>query len=59
MAYAFMKRLIKTFGEATVLTIDKAPALLCAYNKLREQGFYHFSQEDSFLNEREGAQPSE
>ncbi|MED1619849.1 IS6 family transposase, partial [Aneurinibacillus migulanus] len=39
-AYAFMKRLVKTFGEPTVLTTDKAPALLCAFNKLREQGFY-------------------
>lgn len=36
-AYAFMKRLVKTFGEQTVLTTDKAPALLCAFNKLREQ----------------------
>lgn len=40
VAYAFMKRLIKTFGEATVPTTDKAPALLCTFNKLREQGFY-------------------
>ena len=39
-AYAFMKRLLKTFGEPTVLTTDKAPALLCAFNKLKEQGFY-------------------
>ncbi len=39
-AYTFMKRLVKTFGEPTVLTTDKAPALLCAFNKLREQGFY-------------------
>ncbi|WP_242321786.1 IS6 family transposase [Bacillus cereus group sp. BfR-BA-01354] len=39
-AYAFMKRLVKTFGEPTDLTTDKAPALLCAFNKLREQGFY-------------------
>ncbi|MBC6971046.1 IS6 family transposase, partial [Bacillus sp. Xin] len=39
-AYAFMKRLVKTFGEPAVLTTDKAPALLCAFNKLREQGFY-------------------
>ncbi|SCB69035.1 A0A073K5W7 (Uncharacterized protein) [Bacillus mycoides] len=40
-AYAFMKRLVKTFGEATVLTTDKAPALLCSFNKLREQGHKH------------------
>ncbi|WP_241677776.1 IS6 family transposase [Bacillus cereus] len=39
-AYAFMKRLVKTFGEPTVLTTDKAPALLCALKKLKEQGFY-------------------
>ncbi|MCU4771301.1 IS6 family transposase [Bacillus toyonensis] len=39
-AYAFMKRLVKTFGEPTVLTTDKAPALLCAFNKLKKQGFY-------------------
>ncbi|WP_017154527.1 IS6 family transposase [Bacillus bingmayongensis] len=39
-AYAFMKRLVKTFGEPAVLTTDKAPALLCTFNKLREQGFY-------------------
>lgn len=28
------------FGEPTVLTTDKAPALLCAFKKLKEQGFY-------------------
>ncbi|MFJ1134736.1 IS6 family transposase, partial [Bacillus thuringiensis] len=39
-AYAFMKRLVKMFGEPTVLTTDKAPALLCAFKKLKEQGFY-------------------
>ncbi|MDM5191342.1 IS6 family transposase [Bacillus hominis] len=39
-AYAFMKRLVKTFGEPTVLTTDKAPALLCAFKKLKEKGFY-------------------
>ncbi len=39
-AYAFMKGLIKHFGEPTVLTTDKAPALLCAFKKLKEQGFY-------------------
>ncbi|WP_153019600.1 DDE-type integrase/transposase/recombinase, partial [Bacillus gaemokensis] len=38
-AYAFMKRLLQTFGEPTVLTTDKAPALLCAFKKLKEQGF--------------------
>ncbi|MGQ8856443.1 IS6 family transposase [Bacillus sp. TSA_307] len=40
VAYAFIKRLVKAFGEPTVLTTDKAPALLCAFNKLKEQGFY-------------------
>ncbi|WP_146737760.1 IS6 family transposase [Bacillus tropicus] len=39
-AYAFMKRLVKHVGEPTVLTTDKAPALLCAFKKLKEQGFY-------------------
>ncbi|MEW9576720.1 IS6 family transposase [Bacillus toyonensis] len=39
-AYAFMKRLVKTFGEPTVLTTDKAPALLCAFEKLKKNGFY-------------------
>lgn len=38
-AYAFMKRLVKIFGEPTVLTTDKAPALLCAFKKLKEEGF--------------------
>lgn len=37
--YAFMKRLVKHFGEPTVLTIDKAPTLLFAFYKLRKQGF--------------------
>lgn len=35
-----MKRLVNTFGEPMVLTTDKAPALLCALKKLKEQGFY-------------------
>ncbi|QWH75394.1 IS6 family transposase (plasmid) [Bacillus mycoides] len=39
-AYAFMKRLDKHFGEPTVLTTDKDPALLCAFKKLRNNGFY-------------------
>ncbi|MHA2890650.1 IS6 family transposase [Bacillus cereus] len=39
-AYTFMKRLVKHFGEPSVLTKDKAPALLCALNKVRKQGFY-------------------
>lgn len=36
----FMKRLVKAFGEPTVLTTDKAPALLCAFKKLKKNGFY-------------------
>lgn len=39
-AYTFMKRLIKTFGKPTFLTIENAPALLCAFKKLKEEGFY-------------------
>lgn len=33
-AYAFMKRLVKIFGEPMVLVTDKTPALLCALNKI-------------------------
>ncbi|PEA06309.1 IS6 family transposase, partial [Bacillus cereus] len=39
-AYMFMKRLAKVFGELTVLTTDKAPALLCAFKKLKHNGLY-------------------
>ncbi|PEO39938.1 IS6 family transposase [Bacillus wiedmannii] len=39
-AYMFMKRLVKAFGEPTVLTTDKAPALLCTLKKLKHNGFY-------------------
>ncbi|MEB9697619.1 IS6 family transposase, partial [Bacillus cereus] len=39
-AYAFMKRLVKHFGEPSVLTTDKAPALLCAFKKLKHNDFY-------------------
>ncbi|MGR5993055.1 IS6 family transposase [Bacillus cereus] len=39
-AYMFMKRIVKAFGEPTVLTTDKAPALLCAFKKLLNNGFY-------------------
>lgn len=39
-AYAFMKRLIKMFREPTFLTIENAPALLCAFKELKEEGFY-------------------
>ncbi len=36
----FMKRFVKAFGEPTVLTTDKAPALFCALKKLKYSGFY-------------------
>ncbi|OUB13739.1 IS6 family transposase [Bacillus thuringiensis serovar yunnanensis] len=39
-AYMFMKRLVKAFEEPAVLTTDKASALLCAFKKLRHNGFY-------------------
>ncbi|MEH7191368.1 IS6 family transposase [Bacillus toyonensis] len=39
-AYMFMKRLVQAFGEPTILTSDKAPALLCAFKKLKKNGFY-------------------
>ncbi|AOM14277.1 hypothetical protein BTI247_59460 (plasmid) [Bacillus thuringiensis Bt18247] len=39
-AYMFMKRLVNAFGEPTVLTTDKAPALLCAFKKLQKNNFY-------------------
>ncbi|WP_439873275.1 IS6 family transposase (plasmid) [Bacillus mycoides] len=39
-AYAFMKRLVKHFGEPSVLTKDKAPALLCAFKKLQKADYY-------------------
>ncbi|MDM5194642.1 IS6 family transposase [Bacillus hominis] len=43
-AYMFMKRLVKAFGEPTVLTTDKAPALLCAFKKLKHNGFYVYTK---------------
>nr|WP_255255570.1 DDE-type integrase/transposase/recombinase [Bacillus cereus] len=39
-AYMFMKRLAKAFGEPTVLIMDKATALLCAFKKLKHNGLY-------------------
>ncbi|PYE87796.1 putative transposase [Bacillus sp. 196mf] len=38
--YMFMKRLVKSFGEPSVLTTDKAPALLCAFKKLKRDDYY-------------------
>ncbi|PGU96998.1 IS6 family transposase, partial [Bacillus cereus] len=42
--YMFMKRLIQAFGEPTVLTTDKAPALLCAFKKLQKDDYYTHTQ---------------
>ena len=39
-AYMFMNRLVKAFGEPSVLTTDKAPALLCAFKKLQKDDDY-------------------
>ncbi|MGH0804051.1 IS6 family transposase [Bacillus cereus] len=39
-AYFFMKRLVKQFGEPSVLTTDKAPVLFCTFKKLKKNGFY-------------------
>ncbi|PGW38502.1 IS6 family transposase [Bacillus thuringiensis] len=36
-AYMFMKRLVKAFGEPSVLTTGKAPALLCAFKKWKKR----------------------
>ncbi|HFK1812623.1 TPA: DDE-type integrase/transposase/recombinase, partial [Bacillus cereus] len=36
----FYQRLVKTFEEPIVLTIDKAPALLWALKKLKHKGLY-------------------
>ncbi|MEX0417385.1 DDE-type integrase/transposase/recombinase, partial [Bacillus sp. C30] len=43
-AYMFMKRLVNTFGEPTVLTTDKAQALLCAFKKLQNDDFYTYTR---------------
>ncbi|PGS45387.1 IS6 family transposase, partial [Bacillus cereus] len=39
-AYMFMKRIVKAFGEPSVLMTDKAPALLCAFKKLKNDDYY-------------------
>lgn len=39
-AYAFMKRLVRTFGEPTVLTTDKASSLASVFKKLKEIDLY-------------------
>ncbi|WP_459580775.1 DDE-type integrase/transposase/recombinase [Bacillus thuringiensis] len=38
--YMFMNRLVKAFGELTVLTTEKDPALLCVFEKLKHNSFY-------------------
>lgn len=38
-AYVFMKRFVKQFGEPSVLTIEKAPVLLCALKKLQKDEY--------------------
>ncbi|MGN4669241.1 IS6 family transposase [Bacillus cereus group sp. MYBK234-1] len=38
--YMFMKRLVKAFGEPTVLTTDKAYTLLCTIKNLKIMVFY-------------------
>ncbi|WJE55959.1 IS6 family transposase (plasmid) [Bacillus cereus] len=40
-AYAFMKKLVKHFGEPMALVTDKAPALLCSFKKLKKNGLYN------------------
>ncbi|PFT95540.1 IS6 family transposase, partial [Bacillus thuringiensis] len=39
-AYMLMKRLVKAYGEPSVLTTDTAPALLCAFKKLQKDDYY-------------------
>ncbi|MGR5965911.1 DDE-type integrase/transposase/recombinase [Bacillus cereus] len=36
-SYMFMKRLVKAFGEPTVLTTDKAPSLTCTFKIEKER----------------------
>lgn len=37
-----MKRLVKQFGEPSVLTTDKDPVLLCAFKKLQKDAYYTY-----------------
>ena len=39
-AYAIMKRLVKHFGEPSVLTTNKHLVLLCAFKKLKKGDYY-------------------
>jgi len=43
-AFAFMKRLVRYFKEPSVLTTDQVPALLCAFKKLKKNGFYNHTK---------------
>lgn len=51
-AYAFMKKLVRAYGEPTVLTTDKAPSLICAFKKLQRIDFYKntFHRTTKYLN---------
>ncbi|WJE84492.1 IS6 family transposase [Bacillus sp. DX3.1] len=51
-AYAFMKRLVRTYGEPMVLTTDKVPSLICAFKKLQRIDFYKntFHRTIKYLN---------
>lgn len=35
-----MKKLVKQFGEPSVLTTDKAPALVCTFKKIQKDNYY-------------------
>lgn len=36
----FIKKVVKMFGELTILTTDKTPPFLCTFKKLKRKGFY-------------------
>ena len=38
-AYAFLKRLVKQFGEPRILVTDKAPSIKSAFKKLKNRDF--------------------
>ena len=46
-------------NQKIVLRVQKSLRDEETLNYLGSMSFYHFSQEDSFLNEREGIQPSD
>ncbi len=39
-----MKRLVKQFGESSVLTTDKSPSLLCVFKKLQKYHYYRHTK---------------